>query len=66
MKELPTSYDLVVNTDALSPPQAAGVIMHAALQLDNSGLRSSPMLSTRAPLRENSEREEIEGGFFHA
>jgi cytidylate kinase len=30
VKELPTSYDLVVNTDALSLDQAAGVIAHAA------------------------------------
>jgi cytidylate kinase len=30
MKELPTSYDLVVNTDALSVERAADVIVHAA------------------------------------
>lgn len=30
LKELPTSYDLVVNTDALSPERAADVIVHAA------------------------------------
>ena len=30
VKELPTSYDLVVNTDVLSPEQVASVIVHAA------------------------------------
>jgi hypothetical protein len=30
VQELPTSYDLVINTDALSPDRAADVIVHAA------------------------------------
>jgi cytidylate kinase len=30
VKELPTGYDLVVNTDALSFERAAGVVVHAA------------------------------------
>ncbi len=29
-EELPTHYDLVVNTDALTPEQAVKVIVHAA------------------------------------
>jgi hypothetical protein len=32
VKELPTSYDLVVNTDALSLERAADLIAHAASQ----------------------------------
>lgn len=32
VKELPTSYDLVINTDALSFERAADVIVHAATQ----------------------------------
>ncbi len=30
VRELPTHYDLVVNTDALSPEQASGVVVQAA------------------------------------
>jgi hypothetical protein len=29
-RELPTHYDLVINTDQLTPEQAAGLIVHAA------------------------------------